>query len=121
VSGPDAHKDLDSIPPRTYARDSDVRGHWLHTSITSDSVGVQIALVTKSGTPLGFTQCRDEVYANGSDQDTDSLQPGDELCILTSQGRIAHLTTASADVPDLVPIVKFTVTVWDPPQQTRGG
>lgn len=120
VSGPDSHKDLDSIPPRTYERDSDVRGSWLYTSITSDSDGVQIALV-QSGDRLGFTQCRDEVYTNGTDQDTDSLQRGDVLCVLTSQGRIARLTTVSAGRPHLsTPVVRFDVTVWDPPQTGAG-
>jgi hypothetical protein len=113
LSGSSAHKDLDSIPPRTYPRDSDIRGNWLHTSVTTDAEGTQLALVT-DGTP-DAARCRDEVAANGTDQWSDSLQAGDVVCITTSQGRIARLTVLSAEVPDVVPVLKFDVTVWDPP------
>lgn len=119
VSGPDAHKDLDSVPPRTYTRDSDVRGDWLTPTIKSDTSRVQFA-VLKSGTAAGFTACRDAVAANGSDRDVD-LVTGDVVCLVTSQGRVAMLRTTRATQTSTDPILTFTATVWDPPQPSAEG
>jgi hypothetical protein len=119
VSGPDAHKDLDSIPPQTYQRDADINGDWLKTTLSPDGSGVQLALL-KSGTSPGFEACRDAVLANGNNSDID-VQTKDTLCVLTSQGRVALLRTTRATQTSTDPIDKFTVTVWDPPQRPSAG
>ncbi|MCO6011726.1 hypothetical protein NE236_42950 [Actinoallomurus purpureus] len=111
VSGPDADRDLDSVPPRTYPQDADLTGHWLETTIKAVGSGVQIAVTT--GTP-GYRQCRDTAAANGADH-TERLGAGDVLCVITSQGRIARLITKDATQTSSDPIIKFDVTVWDPP------
>lgn len=112
VSGPDSHKDLDNIPPRTSARDGDLNGDWLETTITADSPTVQIAVLPGGGTLPGYGKCRDIAYANGSDH-TEQLKAGDVLCVITSDGRIARLKTVRAEQTSTDPVVRFNVTVWD--------
>lgn len=112
VSGPDTHRDLDSIPPRTSPDDSDLNGSWLETYIRSDSPKVQIS-VLHGGNPT-YSQCRNAALADGSEQ-TPELDSGDVLCVYTSQGRIARLTTVFAEQTSGDPIVKFHAVIWDPP------
>ncbi|MEV0398779.1 hypothetical protein [Actinoallomurus sp. NPDC050550] len=114
VNGPSAYRDLDSIPPRTDQRDADINGDWLETTLSAASTNVQIALLQTGGTLPGFDQCRQTAFANGSDH-TEELQTGDVLCVLTSQGRIARLKTIRAEQTFSDPILKFSVTIWDPP------
>lgn len=114
VSGPDTHRDLDSIPPRTSSEDSDLNGRWLETDVRADSSRVQIA-VLHGGTP-GYSQCRNAAFADGSEE-TPDLNTGDVLCVYTSQGRIARLTTLYAEQTSGDPIVKFRAVIWDPPAQ----
>ncbi|MGH3378802.1 MAG: hypothetical protein ACRDP6_29150 [Actinoallomurus sp.] len=116
VSGPDAHKDLDSNPPQTFPQDADLNGDWLTTALKADSDGVQFAL---SSTPSpGFPACREAVATNGVDH-LEQVRNGDVLCLLTSQGRVARLRTLEATQTSGSPVLKFDVTVWDPP--TRAG
>lgn len=114
VSGPDTHRDLDSVPPRISLTDGDLNGSWLETDVRADSASVQIA-VLHGGTP-GFTQCRYAAFADGSEQ-TPDINAGDVLCVYTSQGRIARLTAIYAAQTSGDPIVKFRAVIWDPPTQ----
>lgn len=114
VSGPDAHRDLDAIPPRTNDRESDINGEWLETIIRADTPSVQIAVLPHNGKLPGYTQCGNAAFSNGSDE-TEQLEIGDVLCVLTSQRRIARLKTIRAYQTSSDPIVKFSATVWDPP------
>lgn len=114
VSGPDSHRDLDAIPPRTDARESDLNGDWLETTIDADAPGVQIATLPQSAALPGYKQCHDAVYSNGTDH-TEQLETGDVLCVVTSARRIARLKVTRAEQTSLDPIVKFSVTIWDPP------
>jgi hypothetical protein len=114
VNGPDAYKDLDALPPRTNQRDADITGDWLRTTITAGSPDVQIAVLPEDSALPGFKQCRDAAYSNGSDH-TEELQTGDVVCVITSQGRVARLKTVRAEQLSLEPVVKFDVTIWDPP------
>jgi hypothetical protein len=112
VSGPDAHRDLDSNPPQTFEQDADLNGDWLTTALKTDSDGVQIAL---SSTPSpAFAACREAVATNGVDH-LEQVRKGNVLCLLTSQGRVARLRALEATQTSTEPVLKFDVTVWDPP------
>lgn len=112
INGPDTHRDLDAIPPRTNIEESDLNGSWLETDIKADSNNVQIA-VLHGGTP-GYAQCRDAAFTRGSDH-TEELKWGDVLCVHTSQGRTARLVTVLAAHAFNDPILEFHATIWDPP------
>jgi hypothetical protein len=112
VDGPDADRDLDSVPPRTSDHDADLTGSTFETTLTGVADGVQFATLTGKS---GFPQCRDAVVANGTDH-TGSLHDGDMVCVLTSQGRVARLRVLHAALGFPAATIKADVTVWDPPQ-----
>ena len=119
VSGPDAHEDLDSVPPRARSTDPDLNGDWLTPTLSADSDGVLIAVVSGGGALPRFGRCRDAVVARGIDETPAPLHVGDVTCVITSQGRVARLRMTRATMTSTDPIVTATVTVWDPPQQTH--
>lgn len=114
LNGPDSDKDLDSIPPRTHVGGADITGHWLETTLTAESANTQIAILPPSAPAPGFAQCRTAALATGTRQ-TQEIETGDVLCVLTSEGRIARLKTIKATQTSLDPVLTFRVTVWDPP------
>lgn len=118
VSGPSAERDLDFVPPRTNEADDDLTGDFATTDLYAES-GAQVARLT-SGTP-GFARCRDVGLADGTEE-IERVQEGDVLCVITSQGRVALLkATYASSLDGLRPVLRFTVTVWDPPQGQPGG
>lgn len=110
LDGPDAHRDLDSVPSRADSDDGDVDGSTFETTLKARD-GAQLDVVR--GSP-GYGRCRDAVTANGTDL-TRSLHAGDVVCVLTSQGRVARLRVRSAAIDFPAAVIRAEVTVWDPP------
>lgn len=110
VNGPDAQRDLDVVPPRTSDSDGDVRGDWLRTMLKGMS-DAQLAVVR--GRP-GARECRDAAAAAGSDE-TDPLDEGDVVCVLTSGGHVARLTATHTTQTSTSPELTFKAVVWTLP------
>ena len=109
VSGPDAHRDLDAVPPQTrpHGAGSDLTGDWLDTILKGDGRGVRLAPLEG---PPSRKACR--TAALTADTDELDIDTGDVVCVITSAGRLAALTATTATMTSTDPIMAFTVIVW---------
>lgn len=103
--------DLDADPPARHDRYGDIRGDFLETTLSSTVDGAYLAVT--SGDP-GFRTCQSRA-ANGTDE-TDTLSPGDVVCVQTDGGHVARLKITTAHQTASDPVVAASVTVWQPPQ-----
>lgn len=103
--------DLDADPPARHDRFGDIRGDFLETTLSSTVDGAYLAVT--SGDP-GFRTCQSRA-ANGTDE-TDTLSPGDVVCVQTDGGHVARLKITTAHQTASDPVVAASVTVWQPPQ-----
>jgi hypothetical protein len=110
VNGPSAQRDLDAVPPRTSDSGGDVRGDWLRTMLKGMS-DAQLAVV--QGRP-GATECRDAATTAG-DSETEPLDEGDAVCVLTSGGHVARLIATHTTQTSTSPELTFTAVVWTLP------
>lgn len=115
INGSSDQADLDSVPPRKGAgAGADLVGDWLKTSLRASGAGVQLAVLGDVAT-TGRAGCQETLATQGTGE-IEYVRTGDTVCVTTSQGRVARLQVISAMQTSTAPIIRATVTVWDPPQ-----
>jgi hypothetical protein len=114
VNGPYVRRDLDATPPRTstHSGEPDVRGDWLRPMLKGES-DAQLAVLSPGSHP-DAKACRDAASSTG-ESDTDPLQEGDVVCVVTASGRVARLITEHSTQTTSSPELTFSVVVWDMP------
>lgn len=112
VNGIEAREDLDTAPPQISTRkgEPDVRGDWLRTELIAIPPA-RIALLAP-GDPPEPTACRTAAMTAGQSR-TPALDTGDAVCVVTSLGQVAILTTKHASQTSTAPKLTFSVTIWE--------
>jgi serine/threonine protein kinase len=112
VNGIDAKEDLDAAPPQISTRkgEPDVRGDWLRTELVAIPPA-RIAPLPPGDSPEP-TACRTAAMTAGPSR-TPALDTGDAVCVVTSLGRVAILTTKHASQTTTDPKLTFSVTIWE--------
>lgn len=113
--GPSSDRDLDSVPPRAVEGGStgDIRGDWLEPVLHSTGSG-QVAQLP-AGAPSGPAQCAAAIASSSSNR-TETLRPGDVVCVDTGAGHVARLVVVRATQSSTSPTLEFKATVWPAPQ-----
>ncbi|HLV71736.1 MAG TPA: hypothetical protein VKY91_03045 [Vulgatibacteraceae bacterium] len=114
LNGPRTRRDLDTVPPRasTRAGEPDIRGDWLKTLVEAES-GALVALMKPESRP-GALACRDAAASTGSDE-TDPVDTGDVVCVLTARGTVARLVITDASQTSTSPTITADVVIWSVP------
>lgn len=107
VNGPAVMRDLDAVPPRQDPDEADLTADWLETILKSKG-DAQLAVV--KGHP-GAAECRDAAAADGSDE-AGPLDEGDVVCVATTGGHVARLTTVEAHQTATAPVLRFSAVIW---------
>ncbi|WP_242911524.1 hypothetical protein [Actinomadura terrae] len=114
VEGPSSRRDLDAVPPSTstHAGTPDIRGDWLRTILKGES-DARLAVLEPGARP-DARACQDAAAATGTTDQTDPLDEGDVVCVITAGGhRVARLVTVLATQTSTTPKLSFDAVLWD--------
>lgn len=114
LNGPASDMDLDAVPPGINEQEADIYGAFLQPQIAAEAGNVQLSVFPNAGRLPTYAQCRDSVSRGGISR-TQDLNPGDVVCVKTTDGRIARLKITRGVQTSTNPIVSMTATVWERP------